>query len=562
MTHPSVLKHDGESYRFSLQQIVKEFGLTENVIFYNRFVSDEELNNFLCAADIYVTPYLNKEQLTSGTLSFAVGTGKAVVSTPYWAAMELLSDGRGKITPFGNAKAMAKTIVEILKNDSLFYSLRRKAYDYSRTKTWPRIGEVYWKLFRKTSFPLRILAKAGTVTKDTTPGMPTPELSLDHLKTLTDHTGLYQHADFTVPNRHHGYCTDDNARAVITMAKYYAQYPEPEALRLFDIYLSFILYSQNNDGTVRNFLNFDRTWQRKEPLSDALGRVLWALGVVMATPPTPLYLPTIKDCFDKSVRHVHKQSPRCMAYSLIGMFDYLKQFPGASDIKRQMITAADSLVDLYNKNGTSDWHWFENAMTYDNAILPCALFVAGMLFGDKYLDVAQNSCEFLLESTYKSDHFSFIGNAGWYKRGESKAEFDQQPIEGTSTIMMLRAAYEATGNSEFIKLQRKAFDWYLGNNDLNIPVYNFRTKGCHDALTRGGVNTNQGAESLLSFMLSQLEIIESDIIVDTISTTTDFYRSVSIPSDILSPREPKQKTLPIKSVSKKTIPDQEIKDVH
>ncbi|MHC4754390.1 MAG: glycosyltransferase family 4 protein [Planctomycetota bacterium] len=562
MTHPSVLKHDGESYRFSLQQIVKELGLTENVIFYNRFVSDEELNNFLCAADIYVTPYLNREQLTSGTLSFAVGTGKAVVSTPYWAAMELLSEGRGKITPFGDSKAMAQAIVEILKNDSLFYSLRRKAYDYSRTKTWPRIGEVYWKLFRKTSFPLRILAKPATGTKETTTGIHVPEPSLDHLKTLTDHTGLYQHAYFTVPNRHHGYCTDDNARAVITMAKYYAQYPEPEALRLFDIYLSFILYSQNNDGTVRNFMNFDRTWQRKEPLSDAFGRVLWALGVVMATPPTPLYLPTIKDFFDRSVRHIPKQSARSMAYSLIGMFDYLKQFPGASDIKRHMISAADSLVELYNKNSSSDWRWFENIMTYDNAILPCALFVAGMLFGEKYLDVAKSSCEFLLESTYKSDHFSFVGNAGWYKRGEVKAEFDQQPIEGASTVMMLRAAYEATGDSEFIKLQRKAFDWYLGNNDLNIPVYNFRTKGCHDALTRGGVNTNQGAESLLSFMLSQLEIIESDTAVENISASIDFSQSVTSPSDIPTQREQKRQFLPIKSVSQKTIPDQEIEEVH
>jgi glycosyltransferase involved in cell wall biosynthesis len=509
MTHPSVLKEEGESYRFKLRQMVKELGLQKHVIFHNRFVGDEELSNFLCAADIYVTPYLKREQLTSGTLSFAVGTGKAVVSTPYWAAIELLAKGQGKLVRFGDWKQTAKAIVEILQQDSLFYSLRRKAYEYGRSRTWPKIGQQYWKLFSAKWMPVHVPAKASPLSTKVVPSIEVPEPTLVHLKRLTDDTGLIQHARFTVPNREHGYATDDNARGVIAMTKYYAQYHEPEALRLFNIYLSFILDSQKSDGTVRNIMNFDRSWLKNEAVHDGLGRVLWALGTVMADPPSSDYLPIIKDQFDNSVNYVCKQHPRGMAYSILGMSDYLKQFPGASDIKRHLEIAADGLVHQYEEHNMPDWNWFEDILTYDNAIMPCALFVAGLVLDDKYNEVAEKTCEFLLEKTFDGEHFSFVGCKGWYERKGTKAAFDQQPIEVPSTMMMLRAAYEATGENRYLKLQRKAFDWFLGENDLNIPLYDFRTKGCNDGLTPGGVNFNQGAESILSFLLSLLAIVES-----------------------------------------------------
>ena len=554
MTHPSVLRHDGESYRFSLQRMVKELSLQEHVIFHNRFVGDEELNNFLCATDIYVTPYLNREQLTSGTLSFAVGTGKAVVSTPYWAAMELLADGRGKLVRFGDSKQTAEAIVEILQNDSLFYSLRRKAYEYGRSKTWPKIGHAYWKLFNAKRLPVRITTRTMPSAAKTISIIEVPEPSLAHLKKLTDDTGIYQHAKLTVPNREYGYCTDDNARAIIAMTKYYAQYTEPEALQLFDTYLSFILHSQNNDGSIRNLMNFNRTWQENEPANDALGRVLWALGTVMAKPPSPSYLPIIKDCFDKSIKHVNKQYPRGTAYSILGMSDYLKQFPGASDIKRQLEIAADGLIAQYEENSFPDWQWFEDTLTYDNAVLPHALFVAGLTFEDKYLEVAEKTCEFLLANTYNGEYFSFIGCKGWYERGGTKATFDQQPIEAASTIMMLSAAYDATQNNRFLTLQRKAFDWFLGENDLHIPVYNFRTKGCHDGLVPGGVNANQGAESTLSFLLSLLAIVESYAIVDkTAGSTNASQKRTTLRQANLSGQAIK-KPAPIKSISTKAKP--------
>ncbi len=545
MTHPNVLKHEGESYRFSLQQMVKDLGLEEHVIFHNRFVNDQELHNFLCAAEIYVTPYHSLKQLTSGTLSFAVGTGKAVVSTPYWAAEELLADGRGMLVPFGDSKQIAKAIAEILKSDSLFYSLRRRAYDYGRSRTWPKIGQAYWKLFHARRLPVRIAAKSTLSAAETISHIEVPEPSLEHLIKLTDDTGLYQHAKFTIPNREYGYCTDDNARGVIAMTRYYAQYPEPEAMKLLDIYLSFIIHSQNSDGSVKNMMNFERTWFRKEAKSDAFGRVLWAFGTVMAKPPTPLYLSVIKDCFDKSVEHIQKQVPKGMAYSILGMCDYLKQFPGASEIKRQLELAADELVTQYEESHYPDWQWFEDALTYDNAVLPHAMFVAGHACDNKkYIALAEKTCEFLLASTFNGKHFSFIGCNGWYERGGTKAAFDQQPIEAAGMVMMLRAAYDATQNDYFLTLQRKAFDWFLGRNDLHIPLYDFRTKGCNDGLMRDGINMNQGAESTLSFLLSLLAVVESIAIIGEAKNRKEVLLDKAGPAE----KAPVQKT-PIKSIS-------------
>jgi hypothetical protein len=507
MTHPSVLKYDGESYRFSLQRMVKELNLTDNVIFHNRFVEDSELHNFLCAADVYVTPYLNREQLTSGTLSIAVGTGKAVVSTPYWAAEELLADGRGVIIPFNDHNQISEKIINLFDNETTFYELRKRAYDYGRNRTWPKIGQTYWKIFNSKSLPARVTAKQDTSAPSF--DMHVPEPSLEHLKKLTDDTGMFQHAKFTVPNRAFGYTTDDNARAVIAMIMYYNQYNDPEAIALFDTYLSFIMYAQDKEGHVRNLMNFDRKWARHEMPHDALPRSLWALGTVIANPPASTYLSIAKDAFDKIVSHIPMQYIRSLAYSIFGMSDYLKQFPGASDIKRRMAASADKLLAQFEAEKMPDWQWFENILTYDNAILPHALFVAARTLGDKYLQAAQKSCDFLIEKTFTGQHFSFVGCHGWYERTGKKAKWDQQPIEAASTVMMLGEAYQATQNKDYLKLQRKAFDWFLGANDLAVPVYNFRTKGCHDGLTPTGVNLNQGAESLLSFMLALLTIVES-----------------------------------------------------
>jgi hypothetical protein len=380
--------------------------------------------------------------------------------------------------------------------------------------------------------------------------MNVPEPSLTHMKKLTDDTGMFQHAKLTIPNRFYGYTTDDNARALMVMNKYYNQYPDPEALRLFDIYLSFMMYSQEEDGSIHNLMDYDRKWIEKEPPHDSLGRFLWALGSVMAHPPSAGYLPLIKEFFDNSVSQIDKLYPRSLAYAILGLSDYLKQFPGASDIKRAMADAAEQLLKQLEINKYSDWPWFEDILTYDNSVMPHALFVASRSMGKEYLNAAIETCDFLVDKTYNGNHFSFIGCNGWYERGSVKAKWDQQPIEATGTIMMLHEAYEITKEKRYLKLQRKAFDWFLGANDLNIPVYNFRTKGCHDGLTPTGVNLNQGAESTLCFLLALLTVIESysvaqKILKSTLKKKDEPQGSLKI-NEIKALSLPKEKTQELK----------------
>lgn len=509
-THPDVLRHDGEEYRFELQRIVEELGLQNNVMFYNQFVSDERLHNFLCATDIYVTPYRNREQLTSGTLAFAVGSGKAVVSTPYWAAEELLDEGRGKIVAFNDHKGLSDAIIGLLKDETIFNGCRRRAYDYGRTRTWPKIGRQYWDLFSQTTSPAKSLTKTFAHKKENISLFELPEPSLNHLRNITDDTGLIQHAKFMLPDREHGYCTDDNARAVVAMVKYHTQYADPEALRLFNNYLSFILHAQQKDGTFHNFMHYNRQWVEPEPAHDALGRSLWAFGSVIEHPPLPELVPILKDLFDKSSPHIPQLPPRGKAYAIFGMRSYLSQFPGASDIKRYLHAAAEHLVYLFEKYSEPGWAWFENILAYDNAVLPHALFDAYITTGKEiYLEIATKSCEFLLETTFTGEHFSFVGCNGWYPKGGRKAQFDQQALEAVSTAMMLRGAYQATDNPNYLKMQKKAFGWFLGDNDLSVPIYDFRTKGCRDGLGKNGVSLNQGAESMISFLLALLSVIES-----------------------------------------------------
>jgi hypothetical protein len=339
-------------------------------------------------------------------------------------------------------------------------------------------------------------------------GVPPP--ALDHLIRLTDDTGLLQHARFTIPNRAHGYCTDDNARGAIAAVKHYAQHHDPRVLKLLDTYLAFLMHAQNPDGTIHNFLDFNRRWWENEPAHDGFGRALWALGMVLAHPPAPEYLAVMKDCFDRATGHIQRQSARGLAYCILGLCEYLRQFPGVADIEHHVESASGSLVCRYREARAPDWDWFERFLTYDNAVLPHALFVAGSTLGrGEFIEVAGRTTEFLLETMLPGDHFSFIGTRGWYERGKIRAAFDQQPVEAAAMVMALGAAYDATKEARFLDLQRLAFDWFLGANDLGQALYDSRTKGCADGLMSGGVNGNQGAESMVSFLLSLLSITES-----------------------------------------------------
>ncbi len=339
-----------------------------------------------------------------------------------------------------------------------------------------------------------------------------PEPSLDHLLRLTDDMGLFQHAKLTTPLSSEGYTTDDNARGLIVAAKHYSLYRKREALNLIEKYLDFLLHACNKDGTVRNFMNSDGTWLKPEPVSDALGRAIWAFGELLAKPPSDIYVPLAKKRIEIALPLIEKEYLRGMAYSILGLSGYLKRFPNSRNVKSCMASAADLLLSQFSKNSYPNWPWFENILTYDNAMLPCSLFTAGITLREKrYIDVAKKTCDFLLANIYTDRHFSFIGCNGWYPRGGKKAQFDQQPIEAASTILMLNAAYQATRDKKFLALRRKAFNWFLGENDLGIPLYDSKSKGCSDGLGTEGINLNEGAESTLSFLLGLLAIRENNI---------------------------------------------------
>ncbi len=337
-----------------------------------------------------------------------------------------------------------------------------------------------------------------------------PDLQLDHLIRLTDEVGLIQHARFIVPAREHGYCTDDNARALELIVQHCRDKKDKESLRLLNIYLGFVYHAQLADGRFQNFVTFERKFVEPDLVGDALPRAVQGIGALVGDPPTPAYLPSGRQCFRRAIGHLPVASLRGKAYSIMGLSYYLKQFPEEADIKELLRRNGELLVEAFEKEAGKDWLWFEDELTYDNAAVVQGLFVAGQVCEESaFTETAVKSCEFLLKHTYNGHHFCFVGNKGWFRRGGEKARFDQQPIEASSTVRMLRAAHEATGDGKYARLMRKAFDWFLGDNDLRLPVYDLATGGCGDGLNADGVNANQGAESLLSFLSALICVSEA-----------------------------------------------------
>ena len=513
-THPEVKKMDGEEYRLSLRRLVKDLGLEEHVVFINRFVTNEELHRYLNAADYYLTPYLSREQITSGTLAFALGLGKAVISTPYWYAEELLADGRGILVPFRDSKAIAAELSGLLDDPDACEAMRRRAFDFGRTMTWPKVGEGYWHLFLSHASDPIVLnrtrpALATQAVFDTDISVADlPELQLDHFLRLTDDTGMLQHAVHAVPDRRHGYCTDDNARALEAMVRLYHQRKDAISLRLIEVYLAFLLHARREDGAFNNFMSFDRRFLAPVQAEDATARTIEALGALIAWPPRPSLAQLARTLFKDAVA-VGSFSLRGRAYEILGLADYLRRFTDDSDMRHEMEAAAGEIMQAFQATATSGWQWFEDCLTYDNAVLPHALFAASVaLKNDIYRKTAADACQFLVSTTYTGDHFSFVGCQGWYPRGGKKAQFDQQAIDAASMVRMLRAAFDATNDSHYLKLKRKAFNWFLGENDGHVALFDFVSKGCFDGLMPDGVNANQGAESLVSYTLAYLSIEE------------------------------------------------------
>jgi len=531
-THPHVLKSDGDAYRIMLQQLVRRLDIGEHVIFQNRFVELKELCEFLGLADIYVTPYLEEAQITSGTLAYAMGTGKAVISTPYWYATEMLAEDRGRIVPFRNPNAIAEQVIELLDNDVDRHAMRKKAYMFTRDAVWRAVSREYLQVFKGVQLnrarnPRPRHSYVKNVKAITS--FELPEIKLDHLKAFTDDTGILQHANYTIPDRTHGYCTDDNARALLVAAM--GQTYLPINGLGFDFlsghYLGFLLYAYNEKtGRFRNFMTYSRDWIEEIGSEDAHGRALWCLGKSVAFLQNPGHLAMSTTLFNKALRVVEDfHSPRAIAFSLVGMHAYLQKFSGDSEVRRVRRILADGLFNQFADNGTDDWPWLENALNYANGKLPHALLLSGQwMQRGEMIDMGLRSLKWLLTVQTEEGHFVPVGNKGWYKQGGLRARFDQQPIEANAMIEACVEAYNITRDKTWADNAVMCFNWYLGHNDLNIPLYDPKTGGCRDGLKADGINQNEGAESSLAWLLSLMtlqKLYADEILNQTSSQKTD-----------------------------------------
>jgi glycosyltransferase involved in cell wall biosynthesis len=513
-THPHILKLHGDAYRIMLQQFVRKLDIGEHVIFQNRFVEIKELCEFLGIADIYVTPYLEEAQITSGTLAYAMGTGKAVISTPYWYATEMLAEDRGRIVPFRNPDAMAEQIIDLLDNDVDRHAMRKKAYMFSRDAVWKEVSRKYLQVFREVQLnrirnPRPRYSYVENIKAIT--NFELPEIKLDHLKAFTDDTGILQHANYTIPDRTHGYCTDDNARALLAVAMG-QKYLPTSGLGLDFLsghYLGFLLYAYNEkNGRFRNFMSYSRQWMEEIGSEDAHGRALWCLGKAVAFLDDPGQLAMSTTLFNKALRAVEDfHSPRAIAFCLVGMHAYLHRFSGDSDVRRIREVLADRLYNQFKNNATDDWPWLENALNYANGKLSHALLLSGQwMQRSDMIDMGLQSLKWLLSIQTEEGHFAPIGNNGWYEKGGSKARFDQQPIESNAMIEACVEAFNITRDKTWIESAVICFNWFLGNNDLNLPLYDPKTGGCRDGLMADGINQNEGAESSLAWLLSLMTL--------------------------------------------------------
>jgi len=513
-THPHILKLHGDAYRIMLQQLVRKLNIGEHVIFQNRFVELKELCEFLGIADIYVTPYLEEAQITSGSLAYAMGTGKAVISTPYWYATEMLAEGRGLIVPFRNPDAIAEQIIGLLDNDVERHAMRKKAYTFSREAVWKEVSRKYLQVFsevrqNRIRNPRPRHSYVENIKAIT--NFELPEIKLDHLKALTDDTGILQHANYTIPDRTHGYCSDDNARALLVAAMG-QKYLPTNGLGLDFLsghYLGFLLYAYNEEnGRFRNFMNYSRRWMEEIGSEDAHGRALWCLGKAVAFLDDPGHLAMSTTLFKKALSAVENfYSPRAIAFSLVGIHGYLYKFSGDSDVRRTREVLADRLFSQFKNNGTGDWPWLENALNYANGKLPHALLLSGQwMQRNDMIDMGLRSLKWLLAIQTEENHFVPIGSTGWYEKGGPRARFDQQPVEANAMIEACVEAFNMTRDQAWHENAVMCFNWYLGHNDLNMPLYDPKTGGCRDGLMADGVNQNQGAESCLAWLLSLMTL--------------------------------------------------------
>jgi len=511
-THPHCKAESGEDYRLSLHHRAKELGVGDNIVFLDQFLERDELIEIIRAADIYVTPYLSETQVVSGTLAYAVGAGKAIVSTPYWHAQEMLADERGRLVPFRDSSALSQEINKLLDFPQERLRMRRAAYEYARPMVMKEMGRRYLTLFAQ--------AKAQYSSADDLPALDTlnqheqrlPRVNLAHLRRMTDHTGVLQHAKFTVPNRAHGYCVDDNARALIVSARAYdLDRTDTSLTELSSIYLSFLDDAFDPEsGRFRNFMSYERKWLESVGSEDSHGRALWALGVMAGCGRNPGQVALATKLFHEALPALASFSDsRAIAFPVLGMQAYLRQHDNDHQVRELLQSLGQRLQARFEQYATADWQWHEAMLAYDNARLPEALMACGRAINDDgMVSTGLRVLEWLrdIQIEQSGGWFAPVGNQGWYPKAGSKAQYDQQPLEAAAMIGACIEAYECTQREEWVQLASTCFNWFLGKNDQQIKLYDHTSGGCRDGLMRDGVNENQGAESTLSYLMSLIAI--------------------------------------------------------
>ena len=511
-THPNLVREQGERYRISLERLARDLGIRENVSFYNRFVDLPELIEFIGVADIYVTPYLNPAQITSGTLAYAFGCGKAVVSTPYWHAEELLADGRGVLVPFADSKALSDAMRELLRDESRRHAMRKRAYLMGREMIWGRVAHQFVESFQaarrsRLDVPIKPLAVRTLAEQP----LDLPGWRLDHLARMSDSAGMIQHATFTIPNLAEGYCTDDNARALLlTVLLEQLDQDSPQTARLATTYAAFLNYAFDAArGRFRNFMGFDRRWLEEVGSDDSHGRAIWVLGACVHRSQRRDLQFWASHLFDRALPGVlETTSPRAWAFGLLGVCHYLQRLAGARPASQARDLLAANLLRIYDAVAAEGWRWFEDRLTYDNARLPQALIACARNGGPpEALKVGLESLSWLVEHhKAPSGCFRPIGCNGFFVREGERAQFDQQPVEAQAMVSACLEAYQATEDAAWLAEARRAFEWFLGANDLGLELYDAQSGGCRDGLQEDRINENQGAESTLAFLLSLAEM--------------------------------------------------------
>jgi len=509
-THPCEFRRDGNSYVASLERLAERCGVRDHVVFLNRYLSSGELVRFLAAADLYVTPYANPEQIASGTLAMALGMGKAVLSTQYRYAEEMLADGRGVLFPFGDSAGLAESAISLIQDPQRWDELRELAYAHSRTMVWKEVARRYVELAEQVVTE-RHISPRPSLCSVRAPSIydGIPEINLGHLRVLTDDSGIIQHSIYTVPDRTHGYCTDDNSRALMVAIRHHALTRDDATLTLAKRYLSFLHFAFDKPSRgFRNFLCYERRWtDNAPPGEDTYGRSLWALGTVVACGSTDAVLPFACRLFAEALPRAEQLiSPRAWAFSLLGACAYLHRFSGDENARRLRSVLSRKLMDAFRSNARVDWPWCEDVVTYANAALPHALILSGKSMEDAdMVEQGLGSLEWLVSLQLSAEGMvSLIGNQGWLARNGSRARFDQQPIDACALVEACLAAWQATREPVWRERARRFLGWFLGSNDTQSVLYDSSTGGCRDGLSPNGPNLNEGAESTLSWLTSLL----------------------------------------------------------